>query len=262
MVERVSGSIIRAAGGVLWRTANASSGPPRIEVAVIHRPRYDDWSIPKGKLVPGESEIEGAIREVTEETGYRVQIRRPLGEVSYQKGSGADPRTKTVRYWSMHAEGGLFSPSREVDQLRWLSIEDAYDLLSHERDRALLRTFAEGPVLTRAVLLLRHASAGNRSAWSGDESSLRMATTGTSAKRWTYCEGAAPTAPRRLSVARAVSSPICSDVWPKKTRLECRNRSRPRRVASGRLPSPAKNSWPRNTSRRWHRGSCTRPADS
>ena len=99
MVERLSASAIRAAGGVLWRTANSSTDSPGVEVAIIHRPRYDDWSIPKGKLVPGESEIEGAIREVTEETGYRVQIRRPLGEVSYQKGSGPEQRMKTVRYW-------------------------------------------------------------------------------------------------------------------------------------------------------------------
>ncbi|HEV8573206.1 MAG TPA: bifunctional NUDIX hydrolase/histidine phosphatase family protein [Dehalococcoidia bacterium] len=169
MVERVGASVIRAAGGVLWRTANSSTGDPRIEVAIIHRPRYDDWSIPKGKLVPGESELEGAIREVTEETGYRVQIRRPLGEVSYEKGSGAEPRLKTVRYWSMHAEGGLFSPSREVDQLRWLSVDEAMELLSQGRDRELLRTFAAGPILTRSTLLVRHGSAGNRSGWSGDD---------------------------------------------------------------------------------------------
>jgi 8-oxo-(d)GTP phosphatase len=169
VVERLSGSEIRAAGGVLWRAANSSSDSPRVEVAIIHRPRYDDWSIPKGKLVPGESEIEGAIREVTEETGYRVQIRRPLGEVSYQKGSGPEQRMKTVRYWSMHAEGGIFSPSREVDQLRWVSIDEALSLLSHKRDLAILRTFAEGPILTRSVLLVRHGSAGSSSSWSGDD---------------------------------------------------------------------------------------------
>src|SRR3989442_6090323 len=97
----VKRSPIKAAGGVVWRLASDADGA-RVEVAIIHRPRYDDWSIPKGKLVPGESEIEGAIREVTEETGYRVQIRRPLGEVSYQKGSGPEQRMNTVRYWSMN----------------------------------------------------------------------------------------------------------------------------------------------------------------
>ena len=178
MVERVSGSAIRAAGGLLWRTANSSTGSPGVEVAIIHRPRYDDWSIPKGKLVPGESDIEGAIREVTEETGYRVQIRRPLGEVSYNKGSGPAQRMKTVRYWSMHAEGGIFSPSREVDQLRWVSIEEAFSLLSHKRDLSILRTFAEGPLLTRSILVVRHGSAGNRSSWTGDDEERPLDETG------------------------------------------------------------------------------------
>jgi 8-oxo-(d)GTP phosphatase len=178
VVERLSGSAIRAAGGVLWRTTNSSTDSPGVEVAIIHRPRYDDWSIPKGKLVPGESEIEGAIREVTEETGYRVQIRRPLGEVSYQKGSGPEQRMKTVRYWSMHAEGGIFSPSREVDQLRWVSIDEALSLVSHKRDLAVLRTFAQGPLLTRSILLVRHGSAGNRSSWTGDDEQRPLDETG------------------------------------------------------------------------------------
>jgi 8-oxo-(d)GTP phosphatase len=115
---------------------------------------------------------------VTEETGYRVQIRRPLGEVSYQKGSGTDQRTKIVRYWSMHAEGGIFSPSREVDQLRWVSINEALNLLSHKRDLAILRTFAEGPVLTKSVLLVRHGSAGSSSNWSGDDQKRPLDQTG------------------------------------------------------------------------------------
>ena len=169
VVERIGASVIRAAGGVLWRTANSSAGDLPVEVAIIHRPRYDDWSIPKGKLVPGESELEGAIREVTEETGYRVQIRRPLGVVTYEKSSGSEPRLKSVRYWSMHAEGGLFSPSREVDQLRWLAVNEALGLLSHERDRELVRTFADGPILTKSVLLVRHGSAGSQSSWQGDD---------------------------------------------------------------------------------------------
>jgi 8-oxo-dGTP diphosphatase len=138
-------------------------------VAIIHRPRYDDWTIPKGKLVPGESHVEGAIREVMEETGYRVRLHRPLGEVSYPKNSTRESRTKVVRYWSMHAEGGLFSPSREVDQLRWLDLDEALALLTYDRDRELLNRFASGPVATRSVLLVRHGSAGNRSDFSGDD---------------------------------------------------------------------------------------------
>lgn len=161
-------SIIRAAGGVLWRKADANP-ESEVEVAIIHRPRYDDWSIPKGKLVPGESLLEGAIREVAEETGYRVQVRQPLGDLEYAKNEGGVPKRKIVRYWSMHAEGGLFTPGREVDELRWVSIEQALELLSHERDRQLLATFAAAPRITRTVLLVRHGSAGSRAGWNGDD---------------------------------------------------------------------------------------------
>src|ERR671919_800445 len=85
MAKRMNGAI-RAAGGVLWRSISKDrGGEPVVEVAVIHRPRYDDWSLPKGKLAPGESEIEGAVREVWEETGFRVRMGRPIGEIRYLK---------------------------------------------------------------------------------------------------------------------------------------------------------------------------------
>ena len=84
---------------MLWRTVAGTKGDS-VEVAIIHRPRYDDWSIPKGKLNVSEIEIEGGVREVTEETGYRPTIVSPLGEVSYLK----EGRPKVVRYWSMRAE--------------------------------------------------------------------------------------------------------------------------------------------------------------
>jgi 8-oxo-dGTP pyrophosphatase MutT (NUDIX family)/phosphohistidine phosphatase SixA len=169
LADQAGAPVVRAAGGVVWRNGQASGGEPAVEVAIIHRPRYDDWSIPKGKLVPGESDLEGAIREIAEETGYRVRIGRPLGEVSYPKKMGNEERLKVVRYWSMYAEGGLFSPTPEVDQLRWVSLEEALQALSHERDRELLKNFASVPALTRSVLLVRHASAGNRSGWNGDD---------------------------------------------------------------------------------------------
>jgi 8-oxo-dGTP diphosphatase len=178
VVEQLDSSLIQAAGGVLWRSAGSGKNYNRLEVAIIHRPRYDDWSIPKGKLVPGESHLEGAIREVMEETGYRVRLHRPLGEVRYEKDSGSESRMKVVRYWSMHAEGGLFSPSREVDQLRWLDVDEALSLLTHERDRELLKSFAAGPIDTRSVLLVRHGSAGNRSDWNGDDSQRPLDRTG------------------------------------------------------------------------------------
>ncbi|HEX3325377.1 MAG TPA: NUDIX hydrolase [Actinomycetota bacterium] len=169
MARELIGPPIRAAGGVLWRSAGEKNGGPLIEVAVIHRPRYDDWSLPKGKLAPGESEVEGAIREVFEETGHRVRLGQPLGEARYTKTSGGAVRPKVVRYWSMEAEAGVFVPGREVDDLRWVSLAEAADMLTHPRDRELLERFVRGPSLGGCVLLVRHASAGERSEWEGDD---------------------------------------------------------------------------------------------
>jgi 8-oxo-dGTP diphosphatase len=161
----VTNGVIHAAGGVVWRHAANGNSSESVEVAIIHRPRYDDWSIPKGKLNPGEIELEGAVREIAEETGYRVTVGRPLGEVQYEK----DGRPKLVRYWAMRAEGGIFTPSREVDELRWLPVPQAMKLLTVDRDRDLLTTFAAGPASTKAILLVRHASADNRSDWQGPD---------------------------------------------------------------------------------------------
>lgn len=124
---------------------------------MIHRPRYDDWSLPKGKLSPGESEIEGAVREVLEETGSRVRVGRPLGEVRYLKTSGGVTRPKVVRYWSMQADGGTFTPSREVDELRWLDLASARSLLARQSDLKVLERFVRGPALSGTVLIVRHA---------------------------------------------------------------------------------------------------------
>jgi 8-oxo-dGTP diphosphatase len=165
----VNGRVIRAAGGVVWRPATDHSGEQGVEIAVIHRPRYDDWSLPKGKLAPGESDIEGAIREVFEETGFRVKVGRPLGKVRYLKQSGTTTRPKVVKYWAMQAESGTFSPTREVDELHWMSLGEAEDILTHDHDRDLLKRFVRGPIMTGCVLLVRHALAGNSSEWVGDD---------------------------------------------------------------------------------------------
>ncbi len=162
----LNGPVIRAAGGVVWRIAGDGS---TVEIAVIHRPRYDDWSIPKGKLSSGESEIEGAIREVFEETGFRVHLGRPLGEVRYMKSSGGSVRPKVVRYWAMQADAGSFSPTREVDELRWVQLDEASKLLTHDHDKELLERFTRGPALIGMVLLVRHASAGSHADWDGDD---------------------------------------------------------------------------------------------
>jgi 8-oxo-dGTP pyrophosphatase MutT (NUDIX family)/phosphohistidine phosphatase SixA len=159
---------IQAAGGVVWRVGNGSNGA-KVEVAIIHRPRYDDWSIPKGKLAPGESLLEGGVREVLEETGYRVQVGRSLGEIRYLKKSGGATREKVVHYWAMRATGGEFSPGPEVDQLRWLPLEGARDLVTRATDREVLERFSRRPAGTGSVLLVRHAAAGSRSRWNGDD---------------------------------------------------------------------------------------------
>jgi 8-oxo-dGTP diphosphatase len=153
---------------VVWRLAENEDGA-KVEVAIIHRPRYDDWSIPKGKLAPGESALEGALREVHEETGYRVQPGRPLGEVRYLKKSGGGAREKVVHYWAMRAIGGSFSPSAEVDEMRWLPLDHAHELVTRASDREVLERFSRRPALTGSVLLLRHGSAGSRSKWEQDD---------------------------------------------------------------------------------------------
>lgn len=169
-VARNVSSVIRAAGGVLWRLARTSrSGEPDIEVALIHRPRYDDWSLPKGKLSKNESFLEGALREVLEETGHRVKVGRSLGETRYWKATGGGNREKVVRYWAMQEDGGSFSPGNEVDELRWLPLSEARELLSYRRDQDVLDRFATGPSPLGMVLLVRHASAGSRQRWTGDD---------------------------------------------------------------------------------------------
>jgi 8-oxo-dGTP diphosphatase len=121
---------VKAAGGVVVR---AVSGAP--EVAVIHRPKYEDWSLPKGKLDPGEGPEEAALREVLEETGLRCELGEELEPARYRDRKG---RSKLVRYYRMAVTGGEFRPNDEVDELRWLSPEEAGDLLDYEHDRALV----------------------------------------------------------------------------------------------------------------------------
>ena len=154
---------------MLWRATRSPEGSTTVEVAVIHRPRYDDWSLPKGKLAPAESDLEGAVREVHEETGYHVRVGRPLGETRYFKESAGALRPKVVRWWAMEAEGGAFAATREVDQLRWLTLAEAEAILTRDSDRTMLDAFARGPAPTRTVLLVRHAPAGSRAAWQGDD---------------------------------------------------------------------------------------------
>jgi 8-oxo-dGTP diphosphatase len=122
---------VKASGGVVWRRSGRG-----IEVALVHRPRYDDWSFPKGKLDPGEGWEEAALREVEEEIGLRCRLGHELPATSYRDNKG---RAKVVRYWMMEPLDGEFAPSDEVDEVRWLAPADAQRLLSYEHDRELLR---------------------------------------------------------------------------------------------------------------------------
>jgi 8-oxo-dGTP diphosphatase len=148
----------------VWRAS-----PDGVEVAVIHRPRYDDWSLPKGKLASGESDLDGAVREVLEETGFHVRVGRPLGESRYDRPTPAGTRAKIVRWWAMQAEGGAFASTREVDVLNWLSLAEASERLTRQSDREVLERFARGPAPTRIVLIVRHAVAMSAEAWGGDD---------------------------------------------------------------------------------------------
>ena len=130
-MESTENPEVRAAGGVLVR--RGEKGP---EVAVIHRPKYEDWSLPKGKLDGDESYEQAALREVEEETGMQAELGPELGSIHYRDRKG---RTKLVRYWLMRVTGGEFRPGPEVDELRWLAPDAARELLSYEHDADLVR---------------------------------------------------------------------------------------------------------------------------
>ena len=123
--------VIRSAGGIPYRLASDGTR----EVALIHRPSYDDWTFPKGKLEVGEAPEQAALREVGEETGLRVRLGYEAGSTFYVDQRG---RQKTARYWTMEVVSGEFAANAEVDELRWLPLEEALRLLTHDRDRSLL----------------------------------------------------------------------------------------------------------------------------
>jgi 8-oxo-dGTP diphosphatase len=135
-----------------------------MEVLLVHRPRYDDWSLPKGKLLPGEQAEEGALREVEEETGYRCELRWELAETRYRDGQG---RRKHVRYFAMRPLAGEFSAGKEVDAVRWVSPSAAFEVLTYPRDAAVVASF--GYDGRERLLLIRHARAGERKSWRGDD---------------------------------------------------------------------------------------------
>ena len=149
-----------AAGAVLWRRE-----PGGLRVALVHRPKYDDWSLPKGKLDPGESMPAAAVREVGEETGFAARLGSLLGEVRYNVTEGR----KVVRYWSAEAGPGRFESGAEVDELLWCPPDEAAGQLSYAHDVEVLRRWTAIGLPTATVLLVRHAKAGSRDQWDGDD---------------------------------------------------------------------------------------------
>lgn len=160
--EDPAGKTVWAAGAVLWRPGHDDSAT---EVALVHRPRYDDWSLPKGKVDAGETEPVTAVREVFEETGHRAHLGRRIGTVAYP----IEQDTKKVRYWAACSLGGKFRPGREVDELLWLPVSAAMKKLSYPQDRKILRRFARHPADTQTVLVVRHGTAGSKSRFKGDD---------------------------------------------------------------------------------------------
>ena len=144
----MSGAEVRAAGGVVWRRTTDAC----LEVLVVHRPKYGDWTFPKGKADAGESDEDCTLREVEEETGLLCELGAELGSASYVDGEG---RTKVVRYWAMRALDGGFAPHAEVDEIRWLEPGAAAAALTYARDREVLarlgQAIAGGPLHARPL---------------------------------------------------------------------------------------------------------------
>ena len=162
MAKELEAPLIQAAGAVLCRKSDIS----QLEIAVIHRPRYDDWSLPKGKVESGESHISAGYREIQEETGYESTFGPEIGTVVY-KLEGAP---KEVRYWAAAATVKTGTPNpQEVDEVLWLAPKKAKEKLTNKDDRAIVDFFLEFGADTFPIILLRHAKALKRTEWDGDD---------------------------------------------------------------------------------------------
>jgi 8-oxo-dGTP diphosphatase len=159
---------VRAAGGVVRRRVNGV-----VHTVLVHRPRYDDWSFPKGKLWEGESFEEAARREVLEETGLECRIDGELPPSRYMDQHG---EPKVVRYWMMETlDGSVLHPTDEVDEARWLTLAEARDVLTYDRDRTMLDAVVSDDA---PAYLVRHAKAGDRGGWPSDDLSRPLSKSG------------------------------------------------------------------------------------
>ena len=188
--------MIQAAGGLVLRAGEGN----QIEVLVAHRPAYDDWSLPKGKVESGEPLEDTAVREVMEETGYRCRVVARLGTTRHQTMDG----TKEVTWFAMRClpRSPGFTPSREIDDVRWVTTDEAGSILDYENDRLLLaRSDLVRLVLTGTIRLLRHAPALDRKEWRGGDKLRPLSEEGNDRAR-TVAEALA-----EVGVDRVVTSP-------------------------------------------------------
>lgn len=173
MIER---DPILAAGAVVMRRRKGVG-----QVLLVHRPRYDDWAFPKGKLDPGESARTAAVREVLEETGARIRLGPKLTDQTYIVGNGT-PRTKLVHYWTARVRGDYkpsqFETNEEIDEVDWFDLDFAAEWLTYDRDRDVLAEALPWQRRSHPLIVLRHAQATSRKQWSGDETERPLTTLG------------------------------------------------------------------------------------
>jgi 8-oxo-dGTP pyrophosphatase MutT (NUDIX family)/phosphohistidine phosphatase SixA len=154
-------AVIRSAGAVVWRPA--AGEPGGIDVLLVHRSKYDDWSLPKGKREPGEHVLLTAVREVFEETSVRPVLGPQLRTTRYPVAG----RPKQVEYWSACSPGNSAAASHEIDAVSWLPLPQARQLLSYARDADVIASLTPRP--TVPLIVVRHASAGQKADWDGDD---------------------------------------------------------------------------------------------